>query len=113
MNKRLNEYRIMWIICCFDLPVTSKKEQKIANDFRKFLIADGFIMLQFSVYGRHCPSSENAQVHINRIQSQIPENGSVLILKLTDKQFGDSVVFNNYKKQNPPEKGKWVQLELF
>ncbi len=103
----------MWVICCFDLPVTTKKEQKIANDFRKLLLEDGFLMLQYSIYGRHCPSSETAQVHIKRVQKQIPENGSVLILKLTDKQFGESIVYVNKKKQPPPASGKWVQLELF
>ncbi len=101
----------MWVICCFDLPVVTKKEQKIANAFRKFLIQDGFIMLQFSIYGRHCPSSENANVHIKRIQQQIPENGSVFIFKITDKQFGEAIYFQN-KKKTPPPSG-WQQLELF
>ncbi|GAB4451142.1 MAG: CRISPR-associated endonuclease Cas2 [Bacteroidia bacterium] len=111
MNTRLNAYRIMWTICFFDLPVKTKKEQKIANNFRKFLKDDGFMMLQFSVYGRHCPSSDNANVHINRIKKHIPQHGSVLILKITDKQFGEAIIYHNAKKEDPP-KG-WQQLELF
>ncbi|MCM8820208.1 MAG: CRISPR-associated endonuclease Cas2 [Candidatus Omnitrophica bacterium] len=111
MNNRLNAYRIMWIICCFDLPTTTKKEQKTANNFRKFLIEDGFMMLQYSIYGRHCPSSENAEVHINRIKKNIPADGSVFIIKITDKQFGESIIYRGSKKEEPP-KG-YQQLELF
>lgn len=110
-TNRLNAYKIMWVICCFDLPVTTKKEQKIANEFRKFLKEDGFMMIQFSIYGRHCASPDSANVHINKIKKRIPENGSVFILKITDKQFGDAIVYQNAKKQDPP-KG-WQQLELF
>lgn len=110
-NNRLNAYRIMWVICCFDLPVVTKKEQKIANQFRKFLKENGFMMLQFSIYGRHCASAESVNVHIKRIKNNLPEHGSVFILKITDKQFGESVLYHNAKKQDPPN--GWTQLELF
>lgn len=41
---RLNAYHIMWLFVFFDLPVTTKREQKAASDFRKNLLKDGFIM---------------------------------------------------------------------
>lgn len=66
---RFSEYRIMWVLVFFDLPTDTKKERKNAALFRKRLIEDGFVMFQFSIYMRHCPSSENAQVHINRVKS--------------------------------------------
>lgn len=56
----------MWLFVFFDLPVETKKERKAASDFRKTLMKDGFSMLQFSVYNRHCASDESAQVHICR-----------------------------------------------
>ena len=40
----------MWVLVFFDLPTDTKKERKSATDFRKKLIADGFIMFQFSIY---------------------------------------------------------------
>ncbi len=101
----------MWVICCFDLPTVEKKDQKAANRFRKFLNEDGFIMIQFSIYGRHCPSSENANVHIERIKRNLPPKGSVIIFKITDKQFGESIIYQNAKKDDPPT--GWIQLELF
>ncbi len=41
-----------------------KKDRKAHALFRKRLIGNGFTMFQFSIYLRHCPSRENAEVHI-------------------------------------------------
>lgn len=113
MNRceRYNEYRIMWILVFFDLPVITKKERKIAAKFRKEIMADGFNMFQFSIYVRHCASRENAEVHIKRVKRLLPENGHVGILCITDKQFGMMEIFYGHKKA---EKIKVPQqLELF
>ncbi|MBR6925959.1 MAG: CRISPR-associated endonuclease Cas2, partial [Bacteroidaceae bacterium] len=61
--ERFSEYRIMWVLVFFDLPTTTKKERKAAARFRKNIMGDGFTMFQFSIYVRHCASSENAAVH--------------------------------------------------
>ena len=53
--------RFMRIIVFFDLPVSTKKQRKEASDFRKFLINDGFIMLQFSVYSRTVRNHDDAE----------------------------------------------------
>ena len=76
----------MWLFVFFDLPVTTKKERKAATSFRKKLEKDGFNMMQFSVYTRHCASRESADVHIRRVKREIPEYGQVSILMITDKQ---------------------------
>lgn len=106
-----NAYRIMWIFVFFDLPTNTKKERKAASGFRKDLLQDGFVMMQFSVYVRHCPSRENAKVHIKRIKSMIPHKGNVSILTVTDKQYGAII---NYIGMKPsPVEHAPVQLELF
>lgn len=68
MLDRLNEYRIMWVLVLFDLPTDTKKQRHAASKFRKELLSDGFTMFQFSIYLRHCPSIENADVHIKRVK---------------------------------------------
>jgi CRISPR-associated protein Cas2 len=45
---------------------------------------DGFVMLQFSVYIRHCASKESQEVHIKRVKSIVPETGMVSMLSVTD-----------------------------
>lgn len=95
----------------FDLPVVTKKERKIAAKFRKEIMADGFTMFQFSIYLRHCPSRENADVHIKRVKRILPEKGHVGILTITDKQFGMMEIFYGQKETVHP--GTPQQLELF
>ena len=77
---RLNEYRIMWVMVLFDLPTETKKEKKAYSDFRKKMLKDGFAMFQFSIYLRHCPSRENADVHIKRVKAFLPPKGHVGII---------------------------------
>ena len=101
----------MWVLIFFDLPTETKKEKKAYSSFRKKLLTDGFAMFQFSIYMRHCPSRENAEVHIKRVKNALPEFGHVGILCITDKQFGQMELFHGKKNQtkNPP----CQQLELF
>lgn len=110
-TERLNAYKIMWVMVFFDLPTDTPKERKVAAQFRKGLIKDGFTMFQFSIYLRHCPSRENADVHIKRVKRMLPELGHIGILCITDKQFGEIELFYGKKAQ---EKQQPVQqLELF
>ncbi len=111
LSSRLNQYRVMWVLVFFDLPTETKKERKVASDFRKKLITDGFTMFQFSIYLRHCPSAENAEVHIKRVKNALPEKGYIGILCITDKQFGNMDIF--YGKKEEEKQVGWQQLELF
>jgi len=104
-------YRIMWLFVFFDLPVTSDRQRKRATRFRKNLLDDGFSMMQFSVYIRHCASKENATVHINRIRKLIPPEGHVSIVSITDKQFGNILNVRGATKEDPPPAP--AQLEMF
>lgn len=108
---RFSEYRIMWVLVFFDLPTETKKDRKAAADFRKKLVKDGFNMFQFSIYVRHCPSMENADVHIKRVKKSLPEYGHVGILCITDKQFGSIELFFGKKQQQSEPVPQ--QLELF
>ena len=109
--KCLNEYEVMWVLVLYDLPTDTKKDRKIAALFRKNIMADGFTMFQFSIYIRHCPSHENAQVHIKRVKSALPELGDVGILCITDKQFSNIEIFSAAKMQETLKTP--LQLTLF
>lgn len=101
----------MWVLVFFDLPTETKKERKEYAAFRKRLIADGFTMFQFSIYLRHCPSRENADVHVKRVRASLPPAGEVGVLCITDKQFGQMEIFSGKKivaERNTPQ-----QLSLF
>lgn len=89
----------MWVITMFDLPVDTSKARKAYSDFRKALLDDGFVMLQFSVYARHSPSEENAVVHEKRVKAFLPDDGEVRLLKITDKQFERMKVFHGKMRE--------------
>ena len=101
----------MWILVFFDLPTETKKDKKAYALFRKNLQKDGFTMFQMSIYVRHCASMENAEVHIKRVKSFLPEYGQVGIMCITDKQFGNIELF--YGKKTMGVKTPGQQLELF
>lgn len=111
MFDRLNQYKIMWVFVHFDLPTDTKTDRKRYTEFRRFLLKDGFAMIQFSMYARHCSSRENAEVHKKRIKSHLPEKGEVIIFEITDAQFGRMEFFRGIEMKLRPDTPQ--QLELF
>ena len=79
--------KYMRIIVFFDLPVVKKCERKSYSQFRRFLLNDGYDMLQYSVYSRLCNGTDMTNKHLKRIESVLPEKGSVRCLVVTEKQF--------------------------
>lgn len=108
----LSSYRSMWILTMFDLPVETKEARRCYTDFRKFLLSDGFTQMQYSVYGRHCASEENTDVHLKRIEKNLPPDGEVRVLVVTEKQFERMRIFwgKNRAMEAPPSTD---QLLLF
>jgi len=107
----LSGYRAVWIFTMFDLPTDTKKARKDYTYFRKNLIKDGFTMVQYSVYTRHCASEENANVHYKRIKQFLPPDGEVRLLTVTDKQFERMQIY--WGKMRKPTPAPPRQLELF
>ena len=107
----ISGYRCMWVLTMFDLPVDTKEARRAYAQFRKALLKDGFSRLQFSVYARHCASEENADVHTERVQHVLPDDGEVRVLAITDKQFERMRVF--WGKMRKPTEPPPRQLELF
>lgn len=101
----------MWIVVMFDLPVDTKAARREYALFRKALLKDGFVKMQFSVYIRHCPSEENADVHSGRVSAVVPPDGEIRIMRITDKQFERMRIFWG-KNRTRPEAAP-AQLQLF
>ena len=70
--------RLMRILVMFDLPVKTKAQRRSAAQFRKFLVEDGYHMVQYSVYARVCNGRDSVEAHRRRIQLALPPTGSVL-----------------------------------
>ena len=83
------KYKVMRMICMFDLPVETTDEKRAYRTFRKNLLKEGFCMVQYSVYVRVCPSREYAIRLENRIKKFTPIEGNVRLLCVTEKQYDD------------------------
>lgn len=79
--------RFMRILVFFDLPVVTKAERRAYSVFRRFLLNDGYDMIQFSVYGRIVNGNDAEQKHMKRLLANLPPEGSVRMLSVTEKQF--------------------------
>jgi CRISPR-associated protein Cas2 len=104
-------WRTMWVLAMFDLPTETKAHRRAYTRFRKDLLNDGFSMMQYSVYQRHCASTENAEVHIDRMGACLPAEGEVRFLVITDKQYGKIRTF--WGKKRRPEPKQPTQFEFF
>jgi CRISPR-associated protein Cas2 len=95
----------------FDLPTDTKQSRRDYTVFRKKLLKDGFTMLQYSVYIRHCASEENASVHFDRVKNFLPPDGEVRVISITDRQFSRMETYWGKRRKTPTPAPK--QLELF
>ena len=77
----------MRILVFFDLPVKTKAERKVATKFRNFLLKDGYHMLQYSIYARTCNGTDAVEKHKKRLYGHLPNNGSIRMLAITEKQY--------------------------
>lgn len=77
----------MRILVFFDLPVVTASEKKVAAKFRRFLLKDGYHMVQWSVYSRICNGTDSIETHKARLKQNLPKKGSIRVLTLTEKQY--------------------------
>lgn len=113
MNEEgaLSGYRILWMQVLFDLPVKTKKARKQATEFRNFLLDQGFEMTQYSVYQRVCSGKEMVANIMKRVELNLPDEGKVHVVVITDKQYENIRTFRGKKRGSKPKNP--AQLTLF
>lgn len=79
----------MRIVVFFDLPTTTREYKRAYTLFRRFLIQDGYDMLQWSVYARMVNGFDNAEKHLKRLSANLPAEGSVRCMQVSEKQFAN------------------------
>ena len=80
-------FRYMRVIVFFDLPSVTYEDRRHYNKFRKFLINDGFIMMQESVYSKLVLNTTSANIVQERIRKNKAPKGIIQVLVITEKQF--------------------------
>lgn len=89
----ISKYQSMWLLVLFDLPVQTKKDRKAATLFRAKLLEEGYAMVQYSCYIRHCPTRALRDKFTRRLSAMIPEEGFIVAFTLTDAQYAEAAWF--------------------
>lgn len=84
--------RTMRILVMFDLPVSNSMARREYTSFHKFLIKDGYDMIQYSIYGRITRNHDDTKKHIIRLRHNLPSRGAVRAMTVTEKQYNAMVV---------------------
>ncbi len=77
----------MRLIIFFDLPTLTVKDMQEYRKFRKFLVSNGFIMMQESIYCRLVLNNNSGNLLRTQISKNLPPKGLVQMLQVTEKQF--------------------------
>ena len=77
----------MRVIVFFDLPVDNAKLRRQYSKFRKFLINEGFIMMQESVYSKLALNGSVVASIKEKLNKNRPKYGLVQMLIITEKQY--------------------------
>ena len=104
--------RPMRLLVFFDLPTITKANKRAYVLFRRFLLNEGYDMIQWSVYSRILAGREAERMHVQRIRANLPQEGSVRCMTVTEKQYaGIQLLVGERKTQE--KKVNADQLLLF
>ena len=77
----------MRVIVFFDLPVVTGEEKRAYLRFRKYLLKNGFMMVQESVYCKLALNGSAVNAIIENVRKNSPDKGLVQLLTVTEKQY--------------------------
>lgn len=91
----------MRVIVIFDMPTKTAEDRSEYSKFRKTLLKEGFIMIQFSVYSRFCRNDSEYLKYIRRIKLLAPKSsGEIRIFAITEKQYQKMHLISSRKKSD-------------
>ncbi|WPC16987.1 CRISPR-associated endonuclease Cas2 [Pediococcus inopinatus] len=89
----------MRLMVMFDLPVETSKDRRNYRKFRKALLNEGFLMIQYSIYVRVCVDKKSANLMEKRIATFSPPDGLIQTLMVTEKQYNSMIfITGEFKK---------------
>lgn len=77
----------MRVLVMFDLPVETSEDRREYSHFRKFLLRNGFVMMQESVYTKIALNNTAVEAIKESVRKNKAKNGLIQMLVITEKQF--------------------------
>ncbi len=88
----------MRVLVMFDLPTLTKKDLREYRHFRNYLIKNGFIMLQESIYTKLALNAVTAKAAVEHLKNHKPRKGYVITFTITEKQYNNMEIIIGEKK---------------
>ena len=79
----------MRMIVFFHLPMVTSKDLTEYRYFRRFLLKNGFIMMQQSVYSKLVLNNNSTKLLREQIIKNLPISGIIQLMTITEKQYSD------------------------
>lgn len=90
----------MRILLFFDLPVKTSGDRHEYSVFHRYLIKNGFLMLQESVYCKLALNASAVQAVVANLYKNKPPEGLIQILTVTEKQYSRmEYILGEYKSE--------------
>ena len=77
----------MRTIVFFDLPNIYAKDRRNYNEFRRYLLSEGFVIMQESVYSKIVLNTQQSEGLMDRLRKKSPKKGLIQVLTITEKQY--------------------------
>lgn len=77
----------MRVIVFFDLPTETLQNRREYTRFRKYLIRNGFMMMQESVYCKLVLNQTVMETVMDNVRKNKPSEGLIQMLMITEKQY--------------------------
>ena len=84
-------YRFMRLLLMFDMPTFTPTDRREYRLFRKFLLSEGFLMHQYSVYSKLLLNNTATEAMIGRVEKNKPSKGDITLLKVTERQYANMI----------------------
>ncbi len=75
------------IMLFYDIPNSSKQENKIYNKFRKYIISIGFVMIQESIYIKNINSKQSYHLLKRDLKIASPNNSNIRSMLITQRVY--------------------------
>ena len=92
-------YERVRLLCMFDLPSETKEEKRAYRIFRKHLLENGFVMLQYSIYYRSLPNRSALKKYESILKLHLPQGGNVRLLYVSEVQFQDMILLSGSRSR--------------
>ena len=101
----------MRVMVFFDLPTLTVKDGQEYRRFHKFLVKNGFIMTQYSVYSKLVLNCGQAKSVMELLTKNVPHKGLIQCLQITERQFA-SITYLVGKAQTKivDSDSRWIEV---